>query len=72
MIILRNEENEIVNLFDTAEEFKDYIEQALNEMEEGLLADGMGTIFDTDIEEQSFYNQLKQYCEITCERVEIK
>lgn len=72
MIILRNKGNEIVNLFDTAEEFKDYIEQTLNEMEEGLLADGMGTIFNTDIEEQGFHNQLAAYLELTVETVEIK
>lgn len=72
MIILRNEEKEIVNLFDTAEEFKNYIAIALNKMEEGMLADGIGAIFETEIEKQSFYNQLKMYCSLTCEEVEIK
>lgn len=72
MIILKNEENAIVNLFDTAAEFKAYIEQTLNEMEEGMLADGLGQIFNTDIEEQSFYSQLAMYLEMTCETVEIK
>ena len=72
MIILKDEDNEIVNLFDTAAEFKAYIEQTLNEMEEGMLADGEGKIFNTDIEEQSFYSQLKMYCDMTCETVEIK
>lgn len=72
MIILKDEDNEIINLFDTAAEFKAYIEQTLNEMEEDLLADGEGTIFNTDIEEQSFHRQLKMYCDMTCETVEIK
>jgi len=72
MIILKNEKIEIVNLFDTAKEFKEYIEQTLNEMEEDLLADGKDTIFNTDIEEQSFHNQLNMYCQMTCETVEIK
>lgn len=72
MIILKDEENEIVDLFDTAAEFKAYIEQTLNEMEKGMFADGAGQIFNTDIEEQSFYNQLEMYLEMTCERVEIK
>lgn len=72
MIILKDEDNEIINLFDTAAEFKAYIEQTLNEIEEGMLADGEGTIFNTDIEEQSFYSQLNMYCEMTCETVEIK
>ena len=72
MIILKDDENAIVNLFDTATEFKAYIEQSLNEMEEGMLADGEGTIFNTDIEEQSFYRQLAMYLEMTCETVEIK
>jgi hypothetical protein len=72
MIILKDEENKIVNLFDTAKDFKEYIEQTLNEMEEDLLANGKGTIFNTDIEEQSFCKQLRQYLDMTCETVEIK
>lgn len=72
MIILKDEENEIVNLFDTAAEFKAYIEKSLNEMEKDMLADGEGKIFNTDIERQSFYRQLKMYCDMTCETVEIK
>lgn len=72
MIILKDEENAIVNLFDTAKEFKEYIEMTLNEMEEGMIANGEGTIFNTDIEEQSFYSQLAMYLEMTGETVEIK
>ena len=72
MIILKDEDNDIVNLFDTVAEFKAYIEQTLNEMEKDMLADGLGQIFNTDIEEQSFYSQLNMYCEMTCETVEIK
>ena len=72
MIILKDEENEIVNLFDTAKEFKAYIEQTLKSMENDMIADGEGTIFNTDIEEQSFCNQLRQYLDMTCETVEIK
>lgn len=72
MIILKNEKNEIVNLFDTAKEFKVYIEQTLKFMEKDMFADGLGTIFDTNIEQQSFYNQLNMYCELRCETVEIK
>lgn len=72
MIIIRNEENEIVDLFDTVNEFKVYIEQTLNEMEEGLLADGLGTIFNTNIEKQNFYNQLKMYQEMTENKIEVK
>ena len=72
MIILKDEDNEIVNLFDTAAEFKAYIEQSLNEMEKGMLADGEGQIFNTDIEKQSFHRQLAMYLDMTCETVEIK
>ena len=72
MIILKDEENAIVNLFDTAAEFKAYIFEALKTMEKGMIADGEGTIFNTDIETQSFYSQLNMYCEMTCETVEIK
>jgi N-acetylglutamate synthase/N-acetylornithine aminotransferase len=72
MIILKDEENAIVNLFDTAKEFKEYILEVLNEMEKGMIADGEGTIFNTDIEEQGFHNQLAMYLDLTDETVEIK
>ena len=79
MIILRNEEFDvcgIVELFDTATEFKTYVFNALKEMDEGMRADGLfegneGVCGEIKLENASFGVQLETFLEATGDTIEI-
>lgn len=74
MIILRNEMNEIVEMFDTVAEFKHYLDCFLRESEKSMLANGInlknGYLLTVRIDEASFKDKLDCYLDMTCETIE--
>lgn len=75
MIILYDEQ-EIIDMLDTAEEFKSFIYDKLCYMERELKKENLldnGLLFNPKkVHEVSFHNQLKQYLDMTGERIEFK
>ena len=76
MIVLYDEQ-EIIDMFDTAKEFKEYIQKSLIEIEKELKEDGEGLendlLFkDKMIQEVSFQEQLNLYLDMTQEIIRIK
>lgn len=77
MIVLYDEADELANMFDTAKEFKEYIQKSLIEMEKELNADDVGLenglLFKNKmIQEVSFQEQLNQYLDMTQETIRFK
>lgn len=77
MIILRNKKNEIVDMFDTATEFKKYILDWLYHTESQMENDGLleeyGLLFiDKGVSQVSFNEQLNMYLNMTNDEIEIK
>lgn len=71
MIILRNEDNEIVNLFDTAKEFKEYLDNFILEVEKEDKTT-KDAFLKKSIKEETFANKLNMYLELSQNTVEIK
>jgi len=72
MIIVRNEINEIVEMFDTTFEFKEFLYDELSEMDKGLKEDTGAGIFDVQVRDVPFNLQLKTYLEMTENRLEFR
>ena len=72
MIIVRNEINEIVEMFDTVYEFKDFLYEELFEMDKGLKKDTGAGIFNVPVCDVSFNFRLKTYLEMTENRIEVR
>lgn len=67
MIVLKDSENlDIVEIFDTAQEFKKYVDDCLKEMDEGMKADGIfeegtGVCGAIPLEEATFRTKLETF-----------
>lgn len=71
MIVLRDDEDfQIVEIFDTAQELKTYIDDCLKEIDEGMKADGIyeegtGVCGTIPLEKATFRTKLETFME-TC------
>ena len=71
MIVLKDKEDfQIVEIFDTAQEFKNYLDECLKELDEGMKADGIfeegtGICGTVPLEKASFRVKLETFME-TC------
>ena len=76
MIVIRNEEKEVVEVFDTAKEFKEYFMSYLIETENGMKQDKIikdnEFILGCDIRNASFNIQLNHYLDLTEDEIEFK
>ena len=76
MIIIRDEENIcIVEMFDTVKEFKQYIDNYLKEMEDGMNADKLleyrgGNLLEMPLDKAGFSYKLSSYKDITRDNIE--
>lgn len=74
MLIIRSEDNSIIEMFDTVKEFKIYIEEILERFEEILneREDYFFYLLDEPLEDACFENKFKKYKEITKNDVEVR
>lgn len=74
MLIIRNENNSIVEMFDTVKEFKAYIDETLLFLEKEINQEddyfGFKYLFDKPLEEVCFEDKFKMYRETTNNEVE--
>ena len=76
MIIIRDEENiNVVELFDTVKEFKQYIDNYLTEMEKGMNEDGLlqdrgGNLLEIPLNKAGFSYKLSSYKDITGDQIQ--
>ena len=75
MIIIRDEEKQIIEMFDTVKEFKHYIDKYLKEMEEGMNADKLledkgGNLLEVPLDKAGFSYKLSSYKDITGDKIE--
>ena len=76
MIIIRDEENiNVVELFDTVKEFKQYIDNYLTEMEKGMNEDGLlqdrgGNLLEIPLNKAGFSYKLSSYKDITGDKIQ--
>lgn len=76
MIIIRDEENiNVVELFDTVKEFKQYIDNYLTEMEKGmnedkLLEDRGGNLLEIPLNKAGISYKLSSYKDITGDQIQ--
>lgn len=72
MIILRNTtNNRIFEMFDTANEFKNYIRKYLYEMQEGMRADGL-EFSEKDVNEMAWSEILDEYQDLHSDEIQIE
>lgn len=76
MLIIRNEDYKIVEMFDTVKEFKEYIDETLLFLEKETNEEnddfGFKFLFDKPLEDVCFENKFKKYKEITKNEVEVR
>ena len=76
MIIIRDDENiNVVELFDTVAEFKQYINNYLKEMEDGMRKDGLledkgGNLLEIPLDKAGFSYKLSSYEGITGDNIQ--
>ena len=75
MIIIKSEEGHIVEVFDTAKEFKYYIDEYLQKMEKGmnedkLLEERNRMLLEIPLDKAGFTYKLNSYLDITNDKVE--
>lgn len=76
MLIIRNEDYKIVEMFDTVKEFKAYIDETLLFLEKEINEeyDGFGFkfLFDKPLEDVCFEDKFKMYRETINNEVEVR
>lgn len=76
MLIIRREDNSIVEMFDTVKEFKAYMDETLLFLEKEINEEDddfrFKFLFDKPLEDVCFENKLKMYGETTNNSLEVR